>query len=942
MKKTLNLLVMSILIFFMNIMIVKASKVIYDSKNANGICNSVKKETIKIGVHSYYNKNDTILKQTENTCNNTKYFTDNLSNKVKGQDYPSWTLFNMSNSSFKHSIEGVDVTDNNKYRYFYISNRYQLYKDKKLLQSNTLKSGDKIFIDIDIKSSNVKKDDYNDLRCVIDYGFEKDDVSLTAQNSITYYIYDVNNKKYGPYKLDNYELIKRIYYSKDKTEYYLNQYRIVSDNLISKVPKGVSVSKIRIYPYENYPVQNRYPNGPSYAGLFKMYSLSITAYQDKYKSDKKYITLKDSSKSATVVRQNVTNNMATVATIKWGVSTDRNLLYYCSLCTGEPRQYNNGKVYYGLAYVNQVDGTISSFLSHTGKNKNSGLVEYKFATKYLNTEKTSKGETFSKGKTTLSPLRVYEPSGRDTSNDKRKTEVSTHNYIPNKLSSYFVGVDCSSSTFSAIGKELPYVDSLAGSSRYLSNPQVRLLGNMNIDYAKIEENLRKNGTISKNTNIGTSTLRNAYTSYIKKTYSKEQIYNGYGLLRPGDALITDGHVRMVTGYSYVECVDKRFKTNNYQTDFCKKNGSTIDGSKSYVIISETRGRHINMAENDFEVKTHINQKDARWTMTPDKTFTDVTNIDDLYTKGNKKEVNFRLNKKYMFNSLYLSDIKLSNDSKIELDPDNQMYLPYRYKSLDRVTSEKTIEKPKVNFVFEKKNSSDNLYNYLKKDYKLRGTIITNYMIEKIKIQINNSKYYIAPNQTNFYSLYYNLNDTKILNALKNLNYDNDNTIKISVYMGPNISDVKKTLNLDSEGFMTVVTIKKPSEAVVTKLSDILKKNGYNVSNGYVYNFKVGDTITDIKKKIGNDITITANTSTISTGTILKKDNESYTAVIKGDLSGDGKINSSDLLFMKSYLIGKKQLTGAYKQAGKISSTDDIKSLDLLRLRQYLLGKYKIS
>ena len=120
MKKTLNLLVMSILIFFMNIMIVKASKVIYDSKNANGICNSVKKETIKIGVHSYYNKNDTILKQTENTCNNTKYFTDNLSNKTKGQDYPSWTLFNMSNSSFKHSIEGVDVTDNNKYRYFYI------------------------------------------------------------------------------------------------------------------------------------------------------------------------------------------------------------------------------------------------------------------------------------------------------------------------------------------------------------------------------------------------------------------------------------------------------------------------------------------------------------------------------------------------------------------------------------------------------------------------------------------------------------------------------------------------------------------------------------------------------------------------------------------------------------------------------------------------------
>ena len=232
-----------------------------------------------------------------------------------------------------------------------------------------------------------------------------------------------------------------------------------------------------------------------------------------------------------------------------------------------------------------------------------------------------------------------------------------------------------------------------------------------------------------------------------------------------------------------------------------------------------------------------------------------------------------------------------------------------------------------------------------------------------------------------------------------MNYNNNNIIEISVYSGPNIDEVKDTLNLDSEGFMNVTTIAKsvytvtfnsnggssvasqtvnynekatqPSNptregytfvgwqlngntydfnivvngnitltAVWDKiLKNILEDEGYNVINNYVYKFKIGDSVAAIKSELGNNVTIETDKTIISTGAVIKKSNESFIVVVKGDLTGDGKINSGDLLQMRKHLLEEVILTGAYKQAGIIESNGNIKSLDLLRLRQYLLGEY---
>lgn len=98
---------------------------------------------------------------------------------------------------------------------------------------------------------------------------------------------------------------------------------------------------------------------------------------------------------------------------------------------------------------------------------------------------------------------------------------------------------------------------------------------------------------------------------------------------------------------------------------------------------------------------------------------------------------------------------------------------------------------------------------------------------------------------------------------------------------------------------------------------------------YVKIFKDGKEISgDTKVGTGMEVRLMAGDETVQT----------LTAVVTGDVSGDGVITITDMLAVKAHVLHKSKLKGAYLAAGDTSGDSAISITDFIQIKAQILGK----
>ena len=129
------------------------------------------------------------------------------------------------------------------------------------------------------------------------------------------------------------------------------------------------------------------------------------------------------------------------------------------------------------------------------------------------------------------------------------------------------------------------------------------------------------------------------------------------------------------------------------------------------------------------------------------------------------------------------------------------------------------------------------------------------------------------------------------------------------------------------------------------------------TNNYLTGFTLGTNISKIIETITNldsgvsVVVKKADGTKITSGTIatgmtitltINNESQTYTIVIKGDASGDGKISALDYVKVRNHLDGATTLTTVQFKAADVNNDNKISALDYVKVRNHLDGKSTIS
>ena len=230
-------------------------------------------------------------------------------------------------------------------------------------------------------------------------------------------------------------------------------------------------------------------------------------------------------------------------------------------------------------------------------------------------------------------------------------------------------------------------------------------------------------------------------------------------------------------------------------------------------------------------------------------------------------------------------------------------------------------------------------NYLK-DLKVDGSTISGFSYDTYNYNV-----YLDSNVTSV-----NIGATKINN---NASVNGIGTIAISSNNQTNT--IKVTSQSGKVRTYNINFIRKESAKIT--VGEAMNNSGFKYNNNYVFGINMGTNVSQIIGNItsyNNSINVvvtnsngvTKTNASFVTGDKVKvtgsDGTKTYTVVIYGDVSGDGKITPADYLQVKNYIMNSYSLSGAYFEAADVNRDGKITPADYLQIKDNIMGKYKIS
>ena len=200
--------------------------------------------------------------------------------------------------------------------------------------------------------------------------------------------------------------------------------------------------------------------------------------------------------------------------------------------------------------------------------------------------------------------------------------------------------------------------------------------------------------------------------------------------------------------------------------------------------------------------------------------------------------------------------------------------------------------------------------------------------ENISFNILNSK---GEDVTSHFTITPKYSDNEII-------IKSDNTISDTFTFKVEYEDITLEKNFTLNEVLKVNNNKSKIES--NNILILIDKNKTYTYNDLINSITINNTnitITDSTNK-----TIIQNTATIGTDFKIKTNNTTYNIIIKGDVTGDGTVNSADLLKIVKYLKGTVTLNNSQTKASDCTNDNTINSADLLKIVKYLKGTTSIT